>query len=30
MEQGFYNLRFYITLEYGSNAFAKVTLDMDP
>ena len=30
MEQGFYNLIFYITLEYGSNAFAKVTGDMDP
>ena len=30
MEQGFYNLRFYITLEDGSNAFAKVTGDMDP
>jgi len=29
-EQGFYNLRFYITLEDGSNAFAKVTGDMDP
>ena len=30
MERGFYNLRFYITLEDGSNAFAKVTGDMDP
>jgi len=30
MENGFYNLRFYITLEDGSNAFAKVTGDMDP
>jgi short subunit dehydrogenase-like uncharacterized protein len=30
MEQGFYNLRFYITLEDGSNAFAKVTGNMDP
>ena len=30
MEQGFYNLRFYITLEDGSNAFANVTGDMDP
>ena len=30
MEKGFYNLRFYITLEDGSNAFAKVTGDMDP
>ena len=30
MEKGFYNLRFYITLENGSNAFAKVTGDMDP
>ena len=29
-EQGFYNLRFYITLEDGSNAFAKVAGDMDP
>ena len=29
-EQGFYNLRFYIELEDGSNAFAKVTGDMDP
>ena len=30
MEKGFYNLRFYITLEDGVNAFAKVTGDMDP
>ena len=30
MEKGFYNLRFYITLNDGSNAFAKVTGDMDP
>ena len=30
MEKGFYNLRFYITLEDGSQAFAKVTGDMDP
>ena len=30
MEKGFYNLRFYITLEDGSNTFAKVTGDMDP
>ena len=30
MEKGYYNLRFYITLEDGSNAFAKVTGDMDP
>ena len=30
MEKGFYNLRFYITLENGENAFAKVTGDMDP
>ena len=30
MEQGFYNLRFYITLEDGSNVFAKVSGDMDP
>ena len=30
IEKGFYNLRFYITLEDGSNAFAKVTGDMDP
>ena len=30
MEKGFYNLRFYITLEDGSSAFAKVTGDMDP
>ena len=30
MEQGFYNLRFYITLYDGSNAFARVTGDMDP
>ena len=30
MEKGFYNLRFYITLADGSNAFAKVTGDMDP
>ena len=29
-EQGFYNLRFYIELEDGSNAFAKVIGDMDP
>ena len=28
MEQGFYNLIFYITLEYGSSAFAKVTGDI--
>ena len=30
MEQGFFNLRFYITLDDGSVAFAKVTGDMDP
>ncbi|HIG09384.1 MAG TPA: saccharopine dehydrogenase [Alphaproteobacteria bacterium] len=30
MEKGFYKLRFYITLADGSNAFAKVTGDMDP
>ena len=30
MENGFYNLRFYITLADGENAFAKVTGDMDP
>ena len=30
IEKGFYNLRFYITLEDGSSAFAKVTGDMDP
>ena len=30
IEKGFYNLRFYVTLEDGSNAFAKVTGDMDP
>jgi short subunit dehydrogenase-like uncharacterized protein len=30
MKQGFYNLRFYITLEDGSDAFAKVIGDMDP
>jgi short subunit dehydrogenase-like uncharacterized protein len=30
MEKGFYNLKFYITLENDSNAFAKVTGDMDP
>ncbi|MDA8818817.1 saccharopine dehydrogenase NADP-binding domain-containing protein [Flavobacteriaceae bacterium] len=30
IEKGFYNLRFYITLDDGSNAFAKVTGDMDP
>ena len=30
MKSGFYNLRFYITLEDGSQAFAKVTGDMDP
>ena len=30
IEKGFYSLRFYITLEDGSNAFAKVTGDMDP
>jgi len=30
MKKGFYNLRFYITLEDGSSAFAKVTGDMDP
>jgi short subunit dehydrogenase-like uncharacterized protein len=30
MRMGFYNLRFYITLDNGSNAFAKVTGDMDP
>ena len=30
MEMGFYNLKFYITLEDGSNAFVKVTGDMDP
>tara|TARA_B110000881_G_scaffold203120_1_gene203592 strand:- start:91 stop:1308 length:1218 start_codon:yes stop_codon:yes gene_type:complete len=30
MEKGFYNLRFYIILEDGSSAFAKVTGDMDP
>ena len=30
MKTGFYNLRFYITLEDGSQAFAKVTGDMDP
>ena len=29
-EAGFYNLRFYITLEDGSKAFAKVIGDMDP
>ena len=29
-ETGFYNLRFYITLENGSKAFAKVIGDMDP
>lgn len=29
-ESGFYNLRFYITLEDESNAFAKVIGDMDP
>ena len=29
-ESGFYNLRFYITLEDQSNAFAKVVGDMDP
>ena len=29
-ESGFYNLRFYITLEDQSNAFAKVIGDMDP
>ena len=29
-ESGFYNLRFYITLEDESNAFAKVVGDMDP
>ena len=30
MEKGFYNLRFYITLDDASNAFASVTGDMDP
>jgi len=30
MEKGFYNLRFYITLEDGSSAFAKINGDMDP
>ena len=30
IEKGFYNLRFYITLEDRSSAFAKVTGDMDP
>ncbi len=30
MEKGFYNLRFYITLDDGSYAFAKITGDMDP
>tara|TARA_B100000767_G_C19766251_1_gene537638 strand:- start:315 stop:1532 length:1218 start_codon:yes stop_codon:yes gene_type:complete len=30
IENGFYNLIFYITLEDGSSAFAKVTGDMDP
>ena len=30
IEKGFYNLRFYIKLENGSNAFARVTGDMDP
>ena len=29
-EAGFYNLRFYITLEDNSTAFGKVTGDMDP
>ena len=29
-EAGFYNLRFYITLEDGSKVFAKVIGDMDP
>jgi len=29
-ESGFYNLRFYVKLEDDSNAFAKVTGDMDP
>lgn len=29
-EDGFYNLKFYITLEDGSSAFAKITGDMDP
>lgn len=29
-EAGYYNLRFYITLEDGSKAFAKVIGDMDP
>lgn len=29
-ENGFYNLRFYITLEDGSTAFAKVVGDRDP
>ena len=29
-ETGYYNLRFYITLEDGSKAFAKVIGDMDP
>ena len=29
-ESGFYNLRFYVKLEDDSDAFAKVTGDMDP
>ncbi len=29
-ENGFYNLRFYVTLEDGSSAMAKVTGDKDP
>ena len=29
-EDGFYNLKFYITLEDGLSAFAKITGDMDP
>jgi short subunit dehydrogenase-like uncharacterized protein len=29
-EEGFYNIRFYIKLEDDSEAFAKVTGDMDP
>tara|TARA_B100000965_G_C19527090_1_gene729317 strand:+ start:58 stop:1284 length:1227 start_codon:yes stop_codon:yes gene_type:complete len=30
MEQGFYNLRFYITMDDGSSAIAEVNGDMDP
>ena len=29
-ENGYYNLRFYVTYEDGSKAIAKVTGDMDP